>query len=291
MAGPNSFVAASASLPKRQTRPNVDENSLRKRKSLAPPTTPIPTQHTDDVPLISPSPRRYLGCTFARFDSLPVTHLTAPNDADEIADLDAWLKEVFQNGEYLTYVSSPILVSSPVHCVTVVPVTQPALQSLTASTFVPGLNDCLPGRGKFISSHSGNKSFRELVRSYKDLYSKSTDKSSVVTKFISEWGGLSPRGRFLKRDAKTKKWVEMGDKKAREKISQALRDFGKGVRKREASVSPEIENGKKCRGDDRTAAFINPCESRDSNSDTGVGALYEMNPDTSGSDDSEEGVV
>lgn len=72
-----------------------------------------------------------------------------------------------------------------------------------------------------------------------------------------------PPGRFLKKDEKTGKWVDVGDKKAAEKTSQALREKTGDEKERPAttpfqsptlivpgpthivplSVEPKVENG------------------------------------------------
>lgn len=54
--------------------------------------------------------------------------------------------------------------------------------------------------------------------------SKRLDKPLVALDIIRIWRNQDPPGRFLKLDEKTKKWNDVGDKKAREKTSQALRE-------------------------------------------------------------------
>ncbi|KAL9188587.1 hypothetical protein ACHAXT_006965 [Thalassiosira profunda] len=90
----------------------------------------------------------------------------------------------------------------------------------------PGPNDCLFGRGGGTNHHPGNKLYRKMVEDKKDkyLHSKRLDKPLVAMEIINEWRGLDPPGRFLKQDDDTKLWNDVGDKKAREKTSQALRE-------------------------------------------------------------------
>ena len=90
----------------------------------------------------------------------------------------------------------------------------------------PGENDCLFGRGGGTNHHPGNKVYRQLVEGRKAKYmaSKRLDKPLVAMEIIDEWRALDPPGRFLKQDDHTKVWNDVGDKKAREKTSQALRE-------------------------------------------------------------------
>ena len=90
----------------------------------------------------------------------------------------------------------------------------------------PGPNDCLFGRGGGTNHHPGNKKYRVMVEEKKDKYlsSKRLDKPLVAMEIINEWRSMDPPGRFLKQDDKTKLWSDVGDRKAREKTSQALRE-------------------------------------------------------------------
>ena len=93
--------------------------------------------------------------------------------------------------------------------------------------------DCLFGRGGGTNHHPGNKLYRKMVEDKKEFYlnSKRLDKPLVAMEIIKEWRDLDPPGRFLKQDEVTKLWCDVGDKKAREKTSQALRE--KSVKERE----------------------------------------------------------
>lgn len=90
----------------------------------------------------------------------------------------------------------------------------------------PSINDCLFGRGGGTNHHPGNKRYRQMVddRKAKYLSSKRLDKPLVALDIIREWRAQDPPGRFLKQDEGTKLWEDVGDKKAREKTSQALRE-------------------------------------------------------------------
>lgn len=63
--------------------------------------------------------------------------------------------------------------------------------------------------------------------------SKRLDKPLVALEIIRMWRGQLPPGRFLKLDEKTGLWSDVGDKKAREKTSQALREKAPLIRKQQ----------------------------------------------------------
>jgi hypothetical protein len=90
----------------------------------------------------------------------------------------------------------------------------------------PGPNDCLFGRGGGTNHHPGNKLYRKIVEDRKEKYltSKRLDKPLVAIDIINKWRTLDPPGRFLKLNNATKLWDHVGDRKAREKTSQALRE-------------------------------------------------------------------
>lgn len=114
----------------------------------------------------------------------------------------------------------------------------------------PGINDCLFGRGGGTNHHPGNKRYRKLVEENKARYlsSKRLDKPLVAIEIINEWRALDPPGRFLKQDEETKLWNDVGEKKAREKTSQALREKTP-VKQREGEAGEHYDS------DDRTARF------------------------------------
>lgn len=65
------------------------------------------------------------------------------------------------------------------------------------------------------------------------IHSKRLDKPLVALSIIREWRAQDPPGRFLKIEDKTGLWNDVGDKKAREKTSQALREKAPTLRKQE----------------------------------------------------------
>lgn len=123
----------------------------------------------------------------------------------------------------------------------------------------PHDNDVLYGRGGGTNHHPGNKRYRKLVESRKSDYinSKRLDKPLVALEIIREWRGQDPPGRFLKLDDEAGYWHDVGDKKAREKTSQALRE-----------KTPQI---KKQHDEERTETFTNfPLESRPNDQSEGL---------------------
>jgi hypothetical protein len=63
--------------------------------------------------------------------------------------------------------------------------------------------------------------------------SKRLDKPLVALEIIRAWRAQEPPGRFLKNDEKTGLWEDVGDKKAREKTSQALRERAPEIRRKQ----------------------------------------------------------
>lgn len=83
--------------------------------------------------------------------------------------------------------------------------------------------------------HAGNKRYRKIVEDRKIDYvnCKRLDKPLVALGIIRDWRGQDPPGRFLKLDEKTGLWFDVGDKKAREKTSQALREKAPLIRQQQ----------------------------------------------------------
>lgn len=101
----------------------------------------------------------------------------------------------------------------------------------------PGPHDVLLGRGGGTNNHEGNVLFRQLVNDHKVRYlaCNKVDKPKVARDVVALWRKQDPPGRFLCRKDETKRgpgsikddsniWIEVGDKKAREKASQCLRE-------------------------------------------------------------------
>lgn len=82
------------------------------------------------------------------------------------------------------------------------------------------------GRGGLTNHHKGNKRFRDIVALHRPDYVRAPkiQKPSVARVIVRAIRNGDPPGRFLRKDEKSGKWVDVGDKKAAEKTSQALRE-------------------------------------------------------------------
>jgi len=87
-------------------------------------------------------------------------------------------------------------------------------------------NDVLSGRGGRTNGHPGNISFREIVKEKKEEYIKARKrhKPLIAREIVDNIRQKQPPGRFLKKDKITSFWKDIGNKKAVEKTSQALRE-------------------------------------------------------------------
>jgi len=94
----------------------------------------------------------------------------------------------------------------------------------------PGHNDVMCGRGGGTNNHIGNVRFRQLVQGHKLRYlaAPKIDKPRVAREVVQIWRSLDPPGRFLTKtkvdNGDSSPWHDVGDKKAREKASQCLRE-------------------------------------------------------------------
>jgi hypothetical protein len=101
----------------------------------------------------------------------------------------------------------------------------------------PTEHDVLCGRGGGTNNHPGNVKFRNVINEYKLRYlaASKVEKPKVARDVIDAWRRLDPPGRILARKGDSKKgpgsvkadgnvWYDVGDKKAREKASQCLRE-------------------------------------------------------------------
>ena len=87
-----------------------------------------------------------------------------------------------------------------------------------------GSNDVLCGRGGATNNHPGNKRFRAIVAHHMPEYlaARKKEKSIIAQQIVDHI--KKQGGRFLKRSDGNNTWVEVSDKKATEKTSQALRE-------------------------------------------------------------------
>jgi hypothetical protein len=106
--------------------------------------------------------------------------------------------------------------------------------------------DVLCGRGGETNHHSGNVKYRSLVKRYQPLYimSKRRDKPLIASKIVRLVRHMG--GRFLRKD-KSNTWRDVGNTKAREKTSQALREG-----------APDLRSPQKGGNKDEQAAVSSP---------------------------------
>jgi hypothetical protein len=115
------------------------------------------------------------------------------------------------------------------------PIPSQAPMGLASIPFIKDINDndVLCGRGGATNSHCGNRSYRKLVKKFKDKYlkAKKKEKPSVAAEVVEIIRNLNPPGRFLKKDKETGWYLDIGDARAKEKTSQALREGAPLIRK------------------------------------------------------------
>eukprot|EP01083_Nonionella_stella_P231179 816548_1 len=111
----------------------------------------------------------------------------------------------------------------------------------------PNHNDVLSGRGGAVNSHPGNKRYRDLVNSMKAEYlsprTRKMQKTHIAASIVWEIRQSNPLGRFLKADASTGMWQEIGDKAAFRKTGQALRENSSVLRMCWKKMLAEEDNG------------------------------------------------
>jgi hypothetical protein len=88
-------------------------------------------------------------------------------------------------------------------------------------------NDVLFGRGAAVNFHVGNLRFRKLVNQYRSTYlnAPKIEKAAIAKTIVEKIWNANPPGRFLCKDSPIQdSWVEVDERRAREKASQALRE-------------------------------------------------------------------
>lgn len=87
-----------------------------------------------------------------------------------------------------------------------------------------GPDDVIFGRGGSSNHHSGNIQYRQLVKACQHAYlaAKRRDKPRIAAGIVLAVRKVG--GRFLKKDADNMAWRDVGNNRAREKTSQALRE-------------------------------------------------------------------
>ena len=88
----------------------------------------------------------------------------------------------------------------------------------------PRKMDILGGRGGAVLNHPGNISYRRLISLNKELYTACLRQEKMKLSQSIVAAIQEKNGRFLERNAKLGVWCDIGNKKAIEKTSQALRE-------------------------------------------------------------------
>jgi hypothetical protein len=97
-------------------------------------------------------------------------------------------------------------------------------KTVMTSSFQPGDNDVVCGRGKGSYNRPGNKRFRAIAQQYIAKYTASKtrlDKSLVINTVIEK---VREHGRFVKYDSKKKRWMSINEELTREKVGHAIRE-------------------------------------------------------------------
>lgn len=112
----------------------------------------------------------------------------------------------------------------------------------SSQNFVINNNDVLSGRGGMTNHHPGNILFRNIVKAKQAEYicASRHEKAYIARDIVGIMRKLTPPARFLKKDPKDPgKWVEIGDKRAREKAAQALREGTSKIRPKPTCSVPD----------------------------------------------------
>lgn len=96
----------------------------------------------------------------------------------------------------------------------------------------PHPHDVLCGRGGGTNNHVGNSHWRMLVAANKQLYVTLPKRQKMLLSrsIVNAVRSQNPPGRFLQKDAKSELWYDVGDQRAQEKTSQALREGAPDIR-------------------------------------------------------------
>lgn len=135
---------------------------------------------------------------------------------------------------------SPDTVTSPLEALALACVAERATEELHELSNEFTCNDVLCGRGGLTNNAPGNKRFRTLVSMKQKDYLLATkrEKAGVAREIVEAIRSLDPPGRFLKKDSNGV-YRDIGDRKAREKTSQALREGAPNIRSK-LTITPAV---------------------------------------------------
>mmetsp|Transcript_22055 Transcript_22055/g.50359 ORF Transcript_22055/g.50359 Transcript_22055/m.50359 type:complete len:348 (+) Transcript_22055:298-1341(+) len=97
----------------------------------------------------------------------------------------------------------------------------------------PHANDVLCGRGGGTNAHPGNEQYRKLVHRNKVRYLSSSKrgKPKIARELVKIFYGMDPPTRFLEKNEVTDIYDDIGEERAIQKVSQALREGAPAIRK------------------------------------------------------------
>lgn len=158
----------------------------------------------------------------------------------------------------------------------------------------PHPHDVLCGRGGGSNNHIGNSHWRMLVAANKQLYITLPKRQKMLLSrsIVNAVRSQNPPGRFLQKDTKTNQWFDVGDQRAQEKTSQALREGAPDIRKKVASHTEPTTNDDAVESTDNstTSADGEPTKNKNSSSENnnrtttnGTSQAAAPNPPTSAS--------
>jgi hypothetical protein len=109
----------------------------------------------------------------------------------------------------------------------------------------PHDHDVLCGRGGGTNNHIGNSHWRMLVAANKQLYMTLPKRQKMLLSrsIVNAVRSQNPPGRFLQKDGKSDLWSDVGDQRAQEKTSQALREGAPDIRKKVSSQEETDKDG------------------------------------------------
>lgn len=194
-----SIALAAAHLEAEQKRSHQDSHvqSTNPSKKSSEPVAEQPPRLPDHLPITVDTPRQVSANT-----------VEISSDEDPISDPEETLAQILADQPKET--------------------PPPPAQGEVITAVQP--DDVLCGRGGETNHHPGNVQYRGLVKKYQRLYlkAKRRDKPKIARLIVDTVRRRS--GRFLKKDPVAGVWKDVGNNKAREKTSQALREGAPEIR-------------------------------------------------------------
>lgn len=138
----------------------------------------------------------------------------------------------------------------------------------------------LCGRGERTNRHPGNKAFRRVVESNREMYHTGPrrNKALIAESIVEAIYRQNPRGCFVRYDKESGVWIDIGTKEAIKKTSQALREDKN--KKKAASLD---RNEHKNKDDDNESTFSDDDDDQQEEDRKPSGGNYRYNGNYSGS--------